>query len=97
MGANTRCIWVSKNMKVGDVVKLLGHAMGVVLREVKVWYSRKFDTRLLVPFQNDGDNARNDGHAYVYVTEMEGPHTPLRQGCAQQGQFECELDVVMVL
>jgi len=40
----------------------------------------KFDRRLLLPFENDGDIRSmmrgNDGHAYVYVTAMEVPLVP---------------------
>jgi len=35
-GGNTRCIWVYDNMRIGDVLKLVEHAMGVVLKEVNV-------------------------------------------------------------
>ena len=68
-GGNSRCIWVYDNMRIGDVLKLVEHAMRVVLKEVNVWYTMKFDRRLLLPFENDGDIRSmmrgNDGHAYV--------------------------------
>jgi len=35
-GENTRCIWVYDNMRIGDVLKLVEHAMRVVLKEVNV-------------------------------------------------------------
>jgi len=82
-GGNSRCIWVYDNMKFGDVLKLVEHAMGVVLKEVNVWYTMKFDRRLLLPFESDGDIRSmmrgNDGHAYLYVTAMEVPSGPLRE------------------
>ena len=65
------------------MLKLVEHAMGVVLKEVKVWYTIKFDRRLLLPFENDGEIRSmmrgNDGHAYLYFTAMEVPCGPPRE------------------
>jgi len=35
-------------MRIGDVLELVEHAMGVALKEVNVWYTMKFDRRLLL-------------------------------------------------
>ena len=51
--------------------------MGMSLTGRKVWYNMKFDRRLLIPFENDGDVVSvllgNDGHAYLYIGRMERP------------------------
>ena len=52
MGRNTKYIWVYENMRIGDVLK---YPIRVVLKKVKVWYTMKFDRRLLIPFQDDRD------------------------------------------
>jgi len=82
-GGNSRCIWVYDNMRYGDVLKLVEHAMGVVSKEVNVWYTMKFDRRMFLPLENDGDIRSmmrgNDGHAYLYVTAKEVPAGPRRE------------------
>jgi len=106
-GGNSRCIWVYDNMRIGDVLKLVEHAMGGVSKEVNVWYTMKFDRRLLLSFENDGDVRSmmrgNDGHAYLYVNAMEVPSGPPRErGEAEQGggdgqeALQCQPSVDMV-
>ena len=60
---------MSQNMRVADVLKLIEHAMGMSVRELKIWYSTKFDRRMMLPFQDDGDVVSmirgNDGHGYL--------------------------------
>jgi len=88
-------------MRFGDVLKLVEHAMGMVLKEAKVWYTMKFDRRLFLPFENDGDirsmMRKNDGHAYLYVTALQVPVDPTRErsepeqydGVVQQQALQC--------
>jgi len=95
-------------MRFVDVLKLVEHAMGVVLKEVNVWYTMKFDKRLLLPLENDGDIRSmmrgNDGHAYLYVTGKEVPNGPRREsgeaeeagGVRQDEALQCQPSVDMV-
>ena len=75
VGGNTKCAWMSQDMTVEDILKLVEQAMGVSVREVKMWYSMKFDRRMMVPFQDNGDVVSmmrgNDGHGYLYVVRWE--------------------------
>jgi len=69
----------------------------------------KFDRRLLLPFENDGDIRSmmrgNDGHAYLYVTAMKVPSGPPRErgeaeqvaGVGQQEALQCQPSVDMVV
>jgi len=89
-GGNSRCIWVYDNMRYCDVLKLVENAVGVAWKEVNVWYTMKFDRRLLLPLENDGDIRSmmrgNDGHAYVYVTAKEVALGPRRESAeAEEG------------
>ena len=76
VGGSTKCIWISQDMRVTDVLKLVEQAMGVSVREFKVWYSMKFDRKMMLPFKDDGDVVsmmrENDGHGYLYVGGMGG-------------------------
>ena len=76
VGGNTKCVWMSQDMTVEDVLKLVEQAMGVSVREVKMWYTMKFDRRMMVPFKDNGDVVSmmrgNDGHGYLYVGGMGG-------------------------
>ena len=53
---NTRYVWISQDMGVGDVWKLLEGTMGVGLKDRKVWYNIKFDRSRLIPFENDAND-----------------------------------------
>ena len=68
VSGNTRCV--------EDVLKLLEWAMGMSVWELKIWYSMKFDRRMMLVFEDDGDIVSmmrgNDGHGYLYVGGMEG-------------------------
>ena len=70
-------------MRSGDALKLVERAMGIVLKEAKVRYIMKFDRRLFLPFENDGDIRSmmrgNDGHAYLYVTTLQVLVDPARE------------------
>ena len=70
-------MWVLEEMGLSDVWKSLEEAMEVVVMDKKVWYSMKFDRRLLIPSQSDSDVVNitrgNDGHAYLYVGNVKGP------------------------
>ena len=94
VGGDTRCMWVSQEMGVADIWKLLEGVMGVAIMGKKVWYTMKFDRRLLMPFETDGDVVNmmrdNDGHAYVYVSEVGRPFTLPLQVSDEQTQAEPE-------
>ena len=67
---------MSEDMRVANVLELLERAMEMSVGELKVWYSIKFDRRMMPPFQDDGDVVsimrENDGHGYLYVGGMGG-------------------------
>ena len=104
-GGNTRCVWLYENMRFRDVLKLVEHAMGIVLKEAKVWYTTKFDRRMFLPFENDGDIRSmmrgNDRHAYLYVTASQVHVDPARErsepgqydGVVQQQALQCAPNV----
>jgi len=42
VGGSTRCVWMSQDMRVADVLKVVEQAMGISVRESKIWYCMKF-------------------------------------------------------
>ena len=61
---------MSPSMGIGDVLKMAEKEMGESLRGRDVWYTLKFDRRLLLLFGKDVDIVKlvrgNDGHVYLY-------------------------------
>ena len=76
MGRRNVCIWISPSMGVGDLLKL-EREMGDSVRGEHMWYSLKFDRRMLASLEKDEDVVKlvrsNDGHAYVYIAGKDGP------------------------
>lgn len=95
VGGNTRCVWISEGMGVREVRKVVETAVGLCLEGRKAWYNMKFDRRLLMPFENDGDLVSlmrgNDGHAYVYIAGVGGPSAAGAVGREQQ-QHRCQCE-----
>jgi len=95
VGGNTVCTWVSQEMGLSNVWKLLEDTMRVAVMDMNVWYSMTFDRRLLTPFQRDGDVINmmqgNDGHTYLHVYEVGGPFVRPMQVSHQQAQAEAEV------
>jgi len=85
VGGRNACIWISPSMRVGDVLKLLEREIGESVRERHVWYSLKFDRRMLMALEKDEDVVKlvrgNDGHAYVYIVGKDGPRASLVGEC----------------
>jgi len=77
VGGRNACMWISPSMGVGDVLNLLEREMGESVRGQHVWYSLKFDRRMLMPLEKDEDVVKlvrgNDGHAYIYIAGKDGP------------------------
>ena len=74
VSGSTKCVWMSQDIRVVDILKLAEEAMGVSVRELKMWYTMKFDQRMMLPFQDDGNVMSmmrgNDCHGYLYVGGM---------------------------
>jgi len=81
------CIWISPSMGVGDLLKLLEREMGDSVRGGHMWYSLKFDRRMLMSLEKDEDVIKlvrgNDEHAYVYITGKDGPYAGPVGECQQ--------------
>ena len=78
-------------------MEVVGGGNGVAIMGKKVWYTMKFDRRLLMPFETDGDVDNmmldNDGHAYLYVSELGRPYIRPMQVSHEQAQVEAEVVV----
>jgi len=75
-GGSSDCIMVRKNMRVGDVVKVVEGMIGEGLREHGLVYTMKFDRNMIITLQRDGDVVKlvkgNDEFSYMYVAGKEG-------------------------
>ena len=87
VGGRSACTWISPSMGVGDVLKLLEREIGESVKGRRVWYSLKFDRRMLMALEKDEDVVKlvrgNDGHAYVYIVGNDGPRAGVVGACQQ--------------
>ncbi|KAJ8432233.1 hypothetical protein Cgig2_024388 [Carnegiea gigantea] len=73
VGGRTECVWMWENMGAAiKLVELLRESFG----ECKLWFSMKFDKRIIVSFGRDSDLLKlvkgNDEFVFMYVDRKDG-------------------------
>jgi len=71
------CVWLRQDMRFDDVVKDVEGTIEEGLRGCTLWYSTKYDRKMLMQLQRDGDVGKlvkgNDEFGYMYITERDVP------------------------
>ncbi|KAJ8423072.1 hypothetical protein Cgig2_009341 [Carnegiea gigantea] len=77
VGGRTECVWMWENVGEVAAIKLVEEVLGECLGECTLWFSMKFDRRIVVPFGRDGDLLKlmkgNDEFIFMYVGGKDGP------------------------
>uniref|UniRef100_A0A7C8Z3Q2 Uncharacterized protein n=1 Tax=Opuntia streptacantha TaxID=393608 RepID=A0A7C8Z3Q2_OPUST len=86
MDRRTEGVWTWENLSEVAVMKLFEEVIGQSLRECNLWFSMKFDRKIVVLFGRGGDLLKlakgNDECAYIYVGGNDGPgRTTLEAHC----------------
>jgi len=77
VGGTSDCVWITQGMRYDEVVKVVEATIEDGLRGRRILYSTKYDRKMLLPLQRDGDVGKlvkgNDEFGYMYVEEREVP------------------------
>ena len=77
VGGRNDCVWLRQDMRFEDVVKAVEGTIEERLRGRTLWYSTKYDRKMLMQLQRDGDVGKlvkeNDKFGYTYIAERDVP------------------------
>ena len=75
-GGNNDCVWLTEDMRIDDVMKLVQETIQEELRNRMMWYNTKYDRNMLMALQRDGDVRKlmkdNDAFRYMYSADKDG-------------------------
>ena len=77
VGGRSDCMWTTQGMGYDEVVKVVEATIEDGLRGRRLLYSTKYDRKMLLPLQRDGDVGKllkgNDEFGYMYIEERDVP------------------------
>jgi len=77
VGGRTDCVWLRHDMRLEDVIKAVEGTIEEGLRGRTLWYSTKYDRKMLMQLQRDGDVGKlvkgNEEYGYMYIVERDVP------------------------
>ena len=70
-------MWITQGMRYDEVVKVVEATIEDGLRGRRLLYSTKYDRKMLLPLQRDGDVGKlvkeNDEFGYMYIEDRDVP------------------------
>ena len=77
IGGRSDCVWFRQDMRFDDVVKVVEGTVEEGLRGYRLWYNTKYDRKMLLPLQRDGDMGKlmkgNEEFGYMYIAKRDVP------------------------
>ena len=75
-GGSSDCVWLRQDMGYDDVVKVVEGTIEEGIQGRSLWYSTKYDRKMLLPLRRDADVGKlvkgNDEFGYMYIAESNG-------------------------
>ncbi|KAJ8450566.1 hypothetical protein Cgig2_020203 [Carnegiea gigantea] len=86
-GGSRKCMMVKEGMGVEELMKMVREMTGSDMSDEKLWYSLKYDRKMLVAVEGDSDVKvifkGNNEHRYMYVAGNSGPVKRAQDRAAQ--------------
>jgi len=75
-GGSSDCVWLRQDMEYHDVVKVVGGMIQEGLQGRSLWYSTRYDRKMLLPLQREGDVGKlekgSDEFGCMYIADSNG-------------------------
>ena len=83
-GGSSDCVWLKEDMGLDDVVKVVEGTIEEGLQGRSLWYSTKYDRRMVLPLRRDVDVGKlvkgNDEFGYMYIVDKNVPIWKSKEG-----------------
>ena len=83
-GGSSDCVWLRQDLGLHDVVKVVEGTIQEGLQGRSLWYSTKYDRKMVLPLRRDVDVGKlvkgNDEFGYMYIVDKNVPIWKSKEG-----------------